>query len=59
MTPILLGRRQRERQDPGASRIEDPTTPRVALARSLEAIKGMGKGIYKDIAVPLIVEFLE
>lgn len=29
------------------------------IARSLESIKAIGKGVYKDIAVPLIVEFLK
>jgi len=29
------------------------------IARSLESLKALGKGVYKDIAVPLIVEFLK
>lgn len=29
------------------------------IARSVEAIKSVGKGVYKDFAVPLIVEFLK
>jgi hypothetical protein len=29
------------------------------IARSLDAIKGIGKGVYKEIAVPLIVEYLK
>jgi len=29
------------------------------LAKSLETLKGIGKGVYKEIAVPLIVEYLK
>ena len=29
------------------------------IARSLESIKSIGKSVYKDVAVPLIVEFLK
>jgi len=29
------------------------------IARSLEAIKSMGKSVYKEVAVPLLVEFLK
>ena len=29
------------------------------IARSVEALKSLGKGVYKDIVVPLLVEFLK
>lgn len=52
--------RERAKEELGLIEAETKGNQRWhVIGRSLEAIKAIGKGVYKDIAIPLIVEYLK